>query len=150
MRLPIHLQREIARLHFYDTSQSNRAIGRAVGVSANTVRAMRGILENHRAPVADLLALDDDTWCATLGTANKSIAQRKEAPDWEWVHAEMQRPDATLEQLWHEWRAQCPEGIAYSQFTSGYRAWAKRQHIVMRQAHRPGDKLIVDFAARTV
>lgn len=48
MRLPIHLQREIARLHFYDTSQSNRAIGRAVGVSANTVRAMRGILENHR------------------------------------------------------------------------------------------------------
>lgn len=150
MRLPIHLQREIARLHFYDTSQSNRTIGSAVGVSANTVRAMRGILENQRAPVADLLALDDDAWCAVLGTANKTIAQRKEAPDWAWVHAEMQRPDATLEQLWREWRAQCPTGIAYSQFTAGYRKWAKRQHIVMRQAHRPGDKLFVDFAGRTV
>lgn len=26
MRLPIHLQREIARLHFYDTRQSHRMV----------------------------------------------------------------------------------------------------------------------------
>ena len=150
MRLPIHLQREIARLHFYDTSQSNRAIARSVGVSANTVREMRRILRKSDTFGADLHSLDDDAWYAVLGTGNKSIAQRKRAPYWDWVHAEMQRPDATLEQLWREWRSQCPEGIAYSQFTAGYRAWAKRQHIVMRQAHRPGEKLFVDFAGRTV
>jgi len=138
MRLPIHLQREIARLHYYDTSQSNRAIGRALGVSANTVRSMRHVLESHRAPVADLLSLDDDAWCALLGTGDKTVAQRKEAPDWTWVHAEMQRPDATLEQLWREWRAQCPTGIGYSQFTEGYRRWAKHLHVVMRRTHRPG------------
>ena len=117
MRLPIHLQREIARLHFYATSQSNRNIARAVGVSANTLREMRRILKCNRTPAADLLSLDDDAWCSALGTANKSVAQRKKAPDWDWVHTEMRRPDATLEQLWREWRAQCPEGIAYSQFT---------------------------------
>lgn len=150
MRLPIHLQREIARLHYYDTSQSNRAIGRAIGISANTVRTLRQLLKQQHLQPVDLLALDDDAWCITLGSVNKSITRRKEAPDWEYVHAEMQRPDATLEQLWREWRAQCPDGIAYSQFTSGYRAWTKRQHIVMRRAHRPGDKLFVDFAGRTV
>lgn len=117
MRLPVHLQREIARLHYYDTSQSNRAIGRALGLSANTVRSMRHALKNHRAPWADLQSLDDDAWCAALGTGDHTIAKRKESPDWASVHAEMQRPDATLEQLWQEWRAQCPTGIGYSQFT---------------------------------
>jgi transposase len=150
MRLPIHLQREIARLHFYDTSQSNRAIARSVGVAANTVRELRRLVRQCDTVGADLLSLDDEAWCATLGTTNKSVAQRKKAPEWDWVHGEMQRPDATLEQLWREWREKCPEGIAYSQFTAGYRAWAKRQHIVMRQIHRPGEKLFVDFAGRTV
>lgn len=150
MRLPVHLQREIARLHYYDTSQSNRAIGRALGLSANTVRAMRHILDTHRVPWTDLQSVDDDAWCAALGTGDKTIARRKEAPDWTWVHAELQRPDATLEQLWQEWRAQCPTGIAYSQFTAGYRHWTKRLHVVMRRTHRPGEKLFVDFAGRTV
>ena len=83
MRLPIHLQREIARLHFYDTSQSNRAIARSVGVSANTVREMRRILRKSDTFGADLHSLDDDAWYAVLGTGNKSIAQRKRAPDWD-------------------------------------------------------------------
>ncbi|WP_374682423.1 IS21 family transposase [Accumulibacter sp.] len=150
MRLPVHLQREIARLHYYDTSQSNRAIGRALGIAANTVRAMRQVLKNHRAPWADLQSLDDDAWCAALGTGDQTVAQRKEAPDWAWVHAEMQRPDATQEQLWQEWRGQCPTGIGYSQFTEGYRQWKKSLHVVMRRVHRPGEKLFVDFAGRTV
>ena len=34
MRLEIHLQREIARLHFYDEKSSNRTIADAVGVEA--------------------------------------------------------------------------------------------------------------------
>ena len=71
MRLPIHLQREIARLHFYDTSQSNRAIARSVGVSANTVREMRRILRKSDTFGADLHSLDDDAWYAVLGTGNK-------------------------------------------------------------------------------
>ncbi|WP_042694722.1 IS21 family transposase [Azospirillum sp. B506] len=150
MRLPVHLQREIARLHYYDRSQSSRTIGRSLGISANTVRFMREALLNSSMAWTDLQLLDDDAWTIALGTRNKSIAQRKEAPDWALVHAEMQRPDATLERLWREWRATCPTGIAYTQFTAGYRSWAKRQHVVMRQVHRPGEKLFVDFAGRTV
>jgi transposase len=36
------------------------------------------------------------------------------------------------------------------QITVRYRQWAKRRHIALRQTHRPGDKLFVDFAGRTV
>ncbi len=144
---PTARDRAFALLRYLTVQPSHRT---AVGVSANTVREMRRILRKSDTFGAYFHSLDDDAWYAVLGTGNKSIAQRKRAPDWDRLDAEMQRPDATLEQLWREWRSQCPEGIAYSQFTAGYRAWAKRQHIVMRQAHRPGEKLFVDFAGRTV
>ncbi|HQR56454.1 MAG TPA: IS21 family transposase [Burkholderiaceae bacterium] len=150
MRLPVHLQREIARLHFYDPNQSSRALARATGISANTVRALRERLHQAGLEWDALKDLDDDAWTARLNTKNRSIAQRKEAPDWEWVHAEMQRPDATLEQLWREWKEDHPAGIAYTQFTTGYGRYCNSLHVVMRQVHRPGEKLFVDFAGRTV
>lgn len=149
MRLPINLQREIARLHFHDPKQSNRAIARCVGVSPNSVIALRALLTTKILP-RSLLALDDDAWTAALGNEDRGVARRKEAPNWSWVHEQMQRQDATLEALWREWRSVCPEGIGYSQFTEGYRNWTKQQHVVMRRIHVPGDKLFVDFAGSTV
>lgn len=150
MRLAIHLQREVARLHHYAPTQSNRQIGRALGVSPNTVAAMRTRLRACPLPWEQLSRLDDDAWRARLATHDHSIAQRKASPDWEWVHAEMQRPDATREQLWREWREVCPQGIGYTQFAEGYRNYCRGQHIVMRRIHVPGDKLFVDFAGRMV
>lgn len=97
MRLPIHLQREVTRLHYYDPSQSSRAIGGTLGISPNTVGTLRALLQGCRHPWNELESLDDDQWCQAIGTSNRSSAQRKEAPDWEWVHGEMQRKDATLD-----------------------------------------------------
>lgn len=150
MRLPVHLQREIARLHFYDETQSSRALARAIGVSANTVRLLRALINKSALPWPHLRDLDDNDWRLALQTTNRSIAQRKPTPDWAWVHSEMQRPDATLEQLWREWKETEPSGVAYTQFTAGYRSYCGTLHIVMRRIHRPGEKLFVDFAGRTV
>ena len=150
MRLAVRLQREIARHHYYDPGTSNRAIGRALHISPGTVGNFRAVLR-ERSPDWDALQLlDDEHWELALDTVNRSIAVRKPTPDWADVHAEMQRPDATLEVLWREWRERCPDGVAYTQFSVGYRQWRRLQHIVMRQVHRPGEKLFVDFAGRTV
>lgn len=150
MRLPIHLQREIARLHFYDPRQSDRALALLFSLSPNTVRSMRGKLREANKPWSELQDLDDAAWRQALGTQDHTIAVRKPAPDWAWVHAELQRADATIEQLWREWREQQPDGIGYTQFSMLYRAWRKQRHVVMRRVHAPADKLFVDFAGRTV
>ncbi len=150
MRLPVHLQREIARLHFYDQRQSHRGIAASLGLSHSTVRNMRVLLVASERSWLDLQPLTDDEWRQTLRNDNRSIAQRKLAPDWTWVQEQMQRADATLEVIWREWRESHPEGIGYSSFTHGYRTWIKSRHIVMRRVHVPGDKLFVDFAGRTV
>lgn len=150
MRLPLHLQREIARLHFYNPAQPNRAIARSIGLSPNTVKSLRARIVLSALPWAHLQELDDDAWRLALDTKDRSVAQRREAPDWEWVRAEMQRADATLEQIWREWRQGAPAGIGYSQFTTSYREWTRSLHVSMRRVHQPGDKLFVDFAGRTV
>lgn len=150
MRLPVHLQREIARLHFHDPRQSTRQLARIVNVSPNTAMSLRQQLLACQKTWQELQGLDDAAWRLALGTQDRSIAVRKPAPDWAWVHTEMQRPDATLEQLWREWREARPDGIGQTQFFTGYRAWVRQRHVAMRQVHVAGDKLFVDFAGRTV
>ena len=150
MRLELHRQREVARLHFRDVTRGNREIGRSAGVSPNTVKAMREVLRKALVSWNEIKDLDDDDWCKVLSNHSRSIAQRKPAPDWHYIHSEMQRPDATISQLWKEFREGCPEGIGLTQFSEGYRLYKKKLRIVMRQDHRPGEKLFVDFAGRTV
>jgi transposase len=56
----------------------------------------------------------------------------------------------TLTLLWHEYKAAHPEGFQYSWFCDQYRAWSARLDVVMRQEHRAGEKLFVDYAGQTV
>src|SRR5439155_12551759 len=55
------------------------------------------------------------------------------------------RPGVTLMLLWLEYREAQPDGYGYSQFCHHYRAFQKNVDLVMRQEHRAGDKLFVDF-----
>ncbi|HWI17878.1 MAG TPA: IS21 family transposase [Vicinamibacterales bacterium] len=150
MRLEVRLQREIARLHFYDTASSSRAIASATGVSPGTVGSLRELLRNQPKNWEALKDLDDDAWRDALGTHDRTITVSKPAPDWAWVHEQMQRADATLGAIWLEWRENNPDGIGHTQFTTGYRQYTKKQHITMRRLHLPGEKLFVDFAGRVV
>ena len=56
----------------------------------------------------------------------------------------------TLALLWQEYKETHPEGLQYSWFCDQYRAWAGKLDLVMRQDHRAGEKLFVDYAGQTV
>jgi len=71
-------------------------------------------------------------------------------PDWEQVHRELRRQGVTLLLLWMEHKAQCPDAHQYSQFCRLYRLWQRHLDVVMRQEHRAGEKLFVDFSGQTV
>ena len=73
-------------------------------------------------------------------------AERRPLPDWHYVHKELRRPGVTLMLLWLEYKEAHPDdGYAYSQFCVHYRAWRGHLDLVMRQDHRAGEKLFVDF-----
>ena len=71
-------------------------------------------------------------------------------PDWSRINRELRRKDVTLFLLWQEYRVEHPQGYQYSWFCEHYRAWQGKLDVVMRQDHRAGEKLFVDYAGQTV
>ncbi len=71
-------------------------------------------------------------------------------PNWSEVHQELKRKGVTLLLLWQEYKATRPNGLQYSQFCDRYRYFAGKLDVVMRQHHRAGEKLFVDYAGQTV
>ena len=67
-------------------------------------------------------------------------------PDWSHIHRELKRPGVTLQLLWHEYRQRHPQGYQYTWFCQHYRTWCGKLDLVMRQSHRAGEKLFVDYA----
>ncbi len=45
---------------------------------------------------------------------------------------------------------QQPEGYGYSRFCELYQRWRRKQEVVLRQEHRAGEKLFVDYAGATI
>jgi len=77
-------------------------------------------------------------------------ADQRPMPNWAEIHKEYKRKGVTLSLLWQEYKAQSPAGYQYSQFCERYRAWSGRLDPCMRQEHKAGEKLFVDYAGQTV
>lgn len=73
-------------------------------------------------------------------------------PDFGRIHQELRRKGMTLILLWEEYRADYAgsQTYRYSQFCDNYRRFAKRLKRSMRQIHRAGEKLFIDFAGPTL
>lgn len=153
MRLPIEKQREILR-HIANSSLSNRTIGDLCGVSPTTVNVLRTRFTQSQQSWSALATLTDSEFVVRLGTKTRKYKKSKIAPDWNYVHSELQNRDITLRLLHVEYleqhREQPGNAMGYSNFAESYRAWSKKQRISMRQVHKPGEKLFIDFCGRTM
>ena len=86
-----------------------------------------------------------------LPARGKKTGHRRCAdPDWAAIHQELKRKHVTLTIVWDEYIAREPAGYRYSRFCELYRGWEARLSVTMRQAHRAGEKLFVDYAGDTV
>lgn len=95
--------------------------------------------------------LDDDAALeARLFVPRPRRAPARSAPDFAAVHTALRRKGVTLELLWMEYRAVQPTGYQYSRFCSLYRQWQRHVDVVLRQEHRAGEKLFIDFPGQTV
>jgi transposase len=131
---------------------SAREIGRMLGVARSTVQ------DNlKRAQVAGLVwplpgELSDAALEARLFSrsgAPRGMRRRAE-PVWSELVCELKRPGVNLMVLWEEYRAGHPEGYGYSRFCELYREFEERLSPVMRQEHRAGDKVFVDYSGKKI
>ena len=145
-RLSMRKIREILR-HKWAVGRSHREVAASLGVSVGAVSAAE-----HRARAAGLdwptvAALDDAALEARLYGATAD-PRRRPLPDPVYLHAERKKPGVTLELLHHEYRERHPDGYAYTQFCEHYRRWCQDRRVSMRQIHRAGEKLFVDYSGK--
>jgi hypothetical protein len=69
-------------------------------------------------------------------------------PDMAALHQELKRPGVTLQRLHLEYLARHRDGYRYSQFCRHYHEWVRTLHPTMRQVHRAGEKVFVDFSGK--
>lgn len=145
-RISLRKIKEVLRLHT-ECRLAGRAIARSLSIAPATVYDYLG-----RARLANLTwplppELDDDGLERLLFPPQAELPTDRAMPDWSYVHQELRRPGVTLLLLWEEYKARHPEdGYQYSRFCDLYREWAHKVDVTMRQHHRAGEKLFVDYA----
>ena len=79
------------------------------------------------------------------------LVERHAAPDLAHVHQELKRKGVTLMLLWEEYAAaHAGQAYRYSQFCLLYRRFAASLKRSMRQVHRAGEKLFIDYSGHTM
>jgi transposase len=56
----------------------------------------------------------------------------------------------TLSLLWEEYKSEYPEGYQYTQFCSYFHKFEQSLKLSLRQEHKAGEKVFVDYAGTTV
>ncbi len=145
--------KEVLRLH-YELRLGQRQIARSANLAQSTVHEYLS-----RAQAAGLSwplpeGWGDDQLEAALFAEQEPPALRVERsplPDFAYIQQELQRhPHVTLLLLWQEYHQVHPQGYCYSRFCVLYRRWKQKQEVVLRQDHRAGEKMFVDWAGATI
>lgn len=142
--------REILRLRF-ELGRSHREIGRACRKSPATIGTClkRFAKSGLTWPLPEEL---DDYELERRLYHKSEVTMPRPKPCWQTVHQELAVKNVTLALLWDEYceahKGQNP--FNYAWFCRGYRKWAGRQKLVMRQSHKLGEKTFVDWAGTKV
>lgn len=145
----MHKIQDVLRLHS-ESGLSERAIAQSVGLSRSTISKIitRAKIMNLSWPLPE--HLDEAKLEAMLFPVVQGRPKNYIEPDWAKVHVERKQKGVTLQLLWMEYKEHNPNGYQYSQFCERYNTWRKQLQISMRQEHRAGEKMFVDYAGPTV
>ncbi len=150
-RLTVRKIREILRLK-WELKLSNRAIARACKVSNSTVGDYleRAGKAGVGWPLPEGLSEDELYRRLFPEEAEDVSASTRPLPDWEEVRRQLARRGVTLKLLWIEYREQYPDGYGLTQYCEYYRRWSQTHATRMRQVHKGGDEMEVDYVGMSV
>ncbi len=134
---------------------SSRDIGQICKISHSTVQDYIQRARQAGLNYTQIETMDDQCLNSML---KRPLPLRKTAkqnqpipmPDCAYLHQELKKKGVTLQLLWEEYKAIYPEGYRRTQFCEYYSRWKKKLKISMRQTHKAGEKVFVDYAGQTV
>jgi transposase len=141
--------KEVLRLK-YDCGLSEREISRSCRVSRSTVaeylmRAQAAGLGWPKAATLSEAQFDERLFPSQR--ISRSI--QRPSPNCQYIYDQLRtykKINLTLSQLWIEYKEHHPDGYQYTQFCDYYRQWRDKLDYCMRQEHRGGEKVFIDYS----
>ena len=149
-RLSMRKIKEVLRLK-WEAGLSGRAISQSCGMGRTTVREylQRAKRAGLRWPLPEGMT-DEELERLMFSLPVSQPGVQRPLPDWQRLHEELKGRGVTLFLLWEEYKAAHAEGFQYSRFCDLYRTWRGKLPVWMRQHHKAGEKLFVDYAGMTM
>jgi transposase len=141
---------EVLRLA-HEHGRSQREIATSLALSQSTVNDYLRRFEASGLAWPLPSEVDESALDAQLfARPSVAAAQSRPVPDWPTVHRELRRTGVTLHLLWLEYKQATPGGWQYTQFCYHYHTWAGHLDPVLRQVHKAGERVFVDYAGPTI
>jgi transposase len=141
--------KEVLRLK-YEAKLSHQKIAAATGMSKGAVTntVQRALLKGLGWPLpVDL----DEARLEGLLYVQAAARDRYAQPDYAVIHQELKRKGVTLQLLWEEYeQTHGEQAYRYSQFCVRYHEYRGTLARSMRQVHRAGEKVFIDYSGDTV
>jgi transposase len=138
----------------YELKLGYQQIGRSCAIAVSTVHKYL-----KRAEAAGLSWPLPEDWDETQVEAmvfprrEPTIAEKnpRRPLDFAAIHEQLRSNKyVTLQLLWEEYRQANPDGYRYSRFCELYQRWRSKLDVVLRQEHKAGEKMFVDWACATI
>lgn len=148
-RITMRKLKELLRLRF-ETRLSQNAIAKSLGLSPSTIHdyLLRFKVSGLKWPLDP--QINDLELEARLFPRTSGVKTGDKIPDWGYVHQELKKRGVTRALLWGEYKQDHPDGYEYSCFCEAYSRYAATLSVSMRQSHKAGEKLFVDYAGQTM
>ncbi len=148
-RAPMRKIKEVLRLCNIG-GLSERKIALATNQKKTTVRdymiraSAAGVVWN------DIISMEDSEIERLLFPPSTPENRFRPVPDWGEIHKELRRKGVTLQLLWEEYLQTNPSGYGYSHFCELYQRVEPGFDLSIRQIHKAGEKLFVDYSGLTI
>jgi transposase len=147
-KMPTEKFREMIRLRELGRSQSE--IAHSCNVARSTVQDYLRRAASKGLSYERLAQMSDSEAQALLGKGQRKSNAPKKAIAFEPIHQELAKKGVTLALLWQEGLDAGQWDCSYGNFCRRYNQWKGRQNLSMRQIHKAGDKVFIDYCGLTV
>lgn len=148
-RKPISMRKikEILRLK-WECHLGDRQIAQSCNVGRTTVQEYLSRARAARLSWEIARDLNEEELDKRLFPGRGPSAPNRPSPDWSYIYKERKKPGVTLQLLWEEYRGNFPNGYSYSQFCDLFQEFVRALPVTMRQTHKAGEKLFIDYSGK--
>jgi transposase len=151
-RLSMRKVREVLRLKHQGRSRAE--IAASIGIGDSTVSGYISRAEKAGLTWPEASAMTEaDIEARLFRDVGRNEPPARVPIDFAWVHRELSRVGVTLQTLWVEYREAAASAAPlkpyeYSRFCELYGHWKRKLAVTMRQVHRAGEKLFIDYSGK--